>query len=294
MLHPYLNQTLPCLDSGGYRTMRPRADSWAAARSALLALLLVSVWSSVFWTPHAQASDAQKHAKAAAPWSVSFGDWWPGGNQVKGSGRAATVQRAAVGFDAIEVTSPVAVVIRQGQTEGVTLSGDDNLLPLIETELRGKTLHIDVKPRHSLDAATALVVTIDVVQLRSIKLSGSSQLSAATLSTPNLAVSMSGSVGVRIEHLTADSLNVAIGGSGRWTASGSVPKQKYSIAGAGHIHSDSLQGEDIKISIAGSAAANVHAQKNLGVSIAGSGSVNYSGDPVVKSSVVGSARLRKI
>ena len=68
-------------------------------------------------------------------------DW--DGPSVAGSGAVTTDTRTVSAFERVDVGGEYDVVIRVGTTRSVVIEGDDNLLPLIRTEVREGTLHID-------------------------------------------------------------------------------------------------------------------------------------------------------
>ena len=68
------------------------------------------------------------------------------GPTVAGSGKVATETRAVVGFDAIALRGSITLELRQGEREGLELSADDNLLPLIETRVVGPPVNSNNTP----------------------------------------------------------------------------------------------------------------------------------------------------
>jgi hypothetical protein len=56
---------------------------------------------------------------------------------------------------------------------------------------------------------------------------------------------------------------------------------------------DTIKAKDVKVRIAGSGDAKVHATKSLDVSIAGSGDVSYKGNPTkISQDIAGSGKVR--
>ena len=60
--------------------------------------------------------------------SITFGD---SDSKVKGSGVAASETRAVASFEAIEATGVGKLKLRIGDSDGVKVLADDNILPLI-------------------------------------------------------------------------------------------------------------------------------------------------------------------
>jgi hypothetical protein len=218
---------------------------------------------------------------------------------VQGSGRPVAQAREVEAFDAVSVSGPFQVVVRSGGRAALEVRADDNLLPLIETGVRGdgtgsrRTLHVDLRRHARIEPRTPVVVTIDAVRLAALNVAGSGRISAAALQSPRLAVSIGGAGAVSLTALDAGELVLTIGGSGRIEAAGRAETLRSSIGGSGTIHAEALQTPVASVSIAGSGDAHVHAERRLSVSIAGSGSVVYRGAPTLSTSITGSGRVRK-
>jgi Putative auto-transporter adhesin, head GIN domain len=215
-----------------------------------------------------------------------------------GSGKAATESREVSGFAAISLRGDMNLVVRQGAREGVQVTADDNLLPLLQTVVEGsgdkRTLVIQWPRGESIRMRTQAVVTVDVVKLTALASSGSGDIVVEMLKTPELALSISGSSDAKLMKLDAEQLRVSIAGSGDVQASGKAGQFSVSIAGSGDVRSRELVADDVNISIAGSGNASVQANKTLAVSVAGSGDVEYGGAATLtKSRVAGSGSIRQ-
>jgi Putative auto-transporter adhesin, head GIN domain len=231
-------------------------------------------------------------AASAQIWNLSITGF--GGKTVVGSGKAITEARVTQPFTAVSVTGAADVVIRQTGKTAVEVSGDDNIVPLVTTEVKGQTLVIGFKDKTSMRTKTKLVVRVDVAALTGIGISGSGDVVAEPIKADSLDVSISGSGDIRLSDLNAASLAVSIAGSGDFTASGTVSKQRYNIAGSGDIKSSALKGNDVSVSIAGSGDASVWATGTLSGSIVGSGDIRYLGDATVSKSVLGSGSMKRM
>lgn len=220
------------------------------------------------------------------------------GEQVKGSGQARTERRAVTGFQAVAVAGAIDLEVRQTGQEGVTLSADDNVLPLIETVVEngrhGPTLHLRFKKGTSVQTRTPVKASVDVARLSAIAAAGAGHVQVGALQTPALNLSVAGSGDVQVDALTSEALEVRIAGSGSVRAKGTAGKAKLSISGSGDVDLMPLVSDEVSISIAGSGDAKVTANKSLSVSIAGSGDVVWTGDARdVRQSVAGSGSVKR-
>ena len=216
---------------------------------------------------------------------------------VIGSGKLQTDTRAASGFQAISLKTSAKLVLRQGSREGVELRADDNILPLIETRVvdgaGGPTLEIRSRDGASYSAKSMPVITVDLIKLNALSVSGSGDVISDGLKSPALKIAISGAGDIRLNKLAVDELGVKVSGSGDIHFSGRAAKLAVAIAGSGDVDSAGLEADDVSISISGSGGANVNARKALTVSIAGSGDVVYTGDVVPRTSIAGIGTVKK-
>lgn len=215
-----------------------------------------------------------------------------------GSGKAGSETRTISGFQAISLRGAIDLVVRQGGSESVQVSADDNLLPLVQTLVEGsgdkRTLRIQIKPGESVQTKNPVVVTVEVQKLSALASSGSGDITVEALKTPALALSVSGSSDAKLIRLDAEQLSISIAGSGDVQAGGRAAKLEVSIAGSGDVRARELAAGDVSVSIAGSGDASVSAQKTISVSIVGSGDVEYGGGATLaQKSVVGSGSVRQ-
>ena len=217
---------------------------------------------------------------------------------VRGSGRTASERRSVADFDRLAIAGAFEIELRQGSVEGVELTGDDDLLPLIETvvEIKDGSRTLKVSPQRELDLQPSrpIRIRIDLIRLSSIALAGSSRLKASGLRTPRLTLSIGGSGDIALAALEAERLAVNVGGSGRITVDGRSPEAALSIAGSGRVTLADLIADEVSVNIAGSGAADVRAERRLKVSIVGSGQVRHSGAAVPTISIVGGGDVRRL
>jgi len=219
-------------------------------------------------------------------------------HDVRGSGRLASERRPATGFDRIAVAGAFELELRQGSAESVELTGDDNLLPLVETRIEGRegsrTLKIAPKPDVDLQPSQPIRIRVDLVNLSSVALAGGSTLKANGLRTGRLSISIGGSGDFSLSALEAERLAISVGGSGKVAADGRTQSASLSIAGSGRVALARLAADDVSVDIAGSGSAEVQAERKLKISIAGSGRVRHGGAAVPSVRIVGSGDVRRV
>lgn len=196
---------------------------------------------------------------------------------VRGSGTKAEETRHVPAFTSIEVKGgyDVTLTIKGGaapETVALTLSGDDNLLPLIESTVADDKLVVDSE--QNLNATVPLTLRAEPHRLRAVALSGSGDFDIA--------------------GVAGDEFNIAVSGSGDMKVRGKTGKLSIAIAGSGDIDAQHLEADSVTIAVAGSGDVSVCAAKSLEVEIAGSGTINYYCDPKdIKQDITGSGELIK-
>lgn len=201
----------------------------------------------------------------------TFGCFFAGANTVKGSGNTATEARTTGQFSKLRIDAGGDVQVTVGQPVSVSVTADDNILPLIETHVTGDELVI--RPTKSISTRNPIRVTITVPSLSSVKINGSGDVTVTGVNSPTFAASISG--------------------SGSINAIGAAESVSGSIAGSGDLQLSGLASKSAAISISGSGSAQVHATESLQAGISGSGDIIYSGSPKqVQKNIGGSGSVR--
>jgi hypothetical protein len=214
------------------------------------------------------------------------------GSTVVGSGVSKTETRNVSGFRGIALGVHARLEIRQGASEALSITGDDNILPLVETVVESGVLKIRWK--HEGDYSTRyqdLAVVVDVRNLDAITLGGSGRIHAKALKTASLAARIGGSGDIVIDSLEADSATATVSGSGHFTAAGRAETVQATLAGSGQLSAGKLEARHARTTLQGSAKATVWARDTLNATIAGSGEVEYYGRPSVRQTIAGSGSV---
>ena len=217
---------------------------------------------------------------------------------VRGSGVGASDRREVGAFTGIALGEPFTVVLRPAAREAVEVSADDNVVPLVETAVRGsdgqRSLHIELAKDTRIEPRTKVVVTVDVVRLERVAIGGSGSIDGKAIRAAKLDATIGGSGSIGLVDLDVDALAVAIGGSGTFRAAGRARKLAIQLAGSGRAEAEGLVAEDVSVAVSGSGDARVRAEHALSASIAGSGDVYHTGAAAPQVAIVGSGRVRRI
>ena len=194
---------------------------------------------------------------------------------VVGSGKIASESRPVSGFTKVDLSGFGDLTIDVNGSEALTIEGDDNILPLIITEVRGDTLHIGFKERTPVQRVSRLRYAVSAKQLDGLTVSGAGNVTASNIDTP--------------------SLEVVTSGAGRINMSGKATEEVITLTGAGNFEGENLLSEKASVNTSGVGRAIVNAAQTLDVNISGAGSVEYIGSPQVTQQIsgVGSVKQRQ-
>ncbi|MGE4561220.1 MAG: head GIN domain-containing protein [Desulfobulbus sp.] len=176
---------------------------------------------------------------------------------VQGSGSAKKESRSLSNFHALEVEGAYTVRIACQKDQSVEISADDNLLPVILTEVQDGILRVTSKK--SICASAPMTLTISVETLDLIRSSGANEF--------------------QVQNLKGDALEVELSGSSTMTLDGTVDELDAKIDGASGLVAGKLKAQQVSVAISGAGSAEVHAGKRLQGDISGVGSIRYAGQP---------------
>ena len=214
---------------------------------------------------------------------------------VVGSGNIVSEQREVGNFNAVEIAGSGQLIITQGEQESLRVEVDDNILPLVETNVRGRTLHLGLRwGINVLPLARSVKYTLTVRSLNRIDVSGSSSVVVDRLVTDALETNVTGSGEVQIDDLNAGEVEVNISGSGDVELTGAVERQNVTISGSGEYRAGDLVSLTADVQISGSGDAVVWSTETLDVTVSGSGNVDYYGNPQMDQEVSGSGNIQSL
>jgi hypothetical protein len=217
-----------------------------------------------------------------------------GCDSVSGSRNVVKEDRQLGDFSEVSVSGSMDVYITQGNTRNLTIEAEDNIIPLIETEMHDNDLEIRFKRNTNIRNHKPVKIFLTTPVLEGLNLNGSGDVEVKShFSSPgSMRFSLSGS-GDLSGSFNAPEMRVDLAGSGDIELKGQTRDLNISIAGSGNCDADELLAETAEVNIAGSGNADVHASRALKANLLGSGNVRYKGEPTINLSKLGSGSVRK-
>jgi hypothetical protein len=163
---------------------------------------------------------------------VGLGHGAVGRRTTRGSGTLRTEVRTVGGFTGLDISGATRAEVAVGPAPSLKIETDDNLLPLVATEVRGGALHIyftaPVSTQHGLRA------WITTPRLERTEVSGASELTARGVHAGRLALSFSGASHGKLQG-QAEALELDASGASQLDLR-ELPARTAAVEGSGASH----------------------------------------------------------
>ncbi|MEM7159456.1 MAG: head GIN domain-containing protein [Myxococcota bacterium] len=174
-----------------------------------------------------------------------------------GSGVRGDESRSPGDFDSIDVGGPFRVEVVVGESTAVSVSGDDNVVPKVRTEVDGSRLHVDLPGR----VMTDLPLTV-------------------TIATPTLVeLDAGGASTVTISGVQAENFEVDLSGASQATIRGQSEALEVDVSGASQLHAKDLSAAKVDVEASGASKVSVTATREVDVDASGASTINVHGNP---------------
>lgn len=220
--------------------------------------------------------------------------WFAAANFMAGG--MISESRPVSSFHEIDVTGNGKVTIKQGSAESLLIATEADLAPSILTDATNGILTLNYQRGvlSGLVPRKPVTFAVTATDLRDLRLSGSSEVTADGIHTSQFTVSVHGSGNVTLDNLEADTLSVSLSGSGNVHVSGTVNKQNVTIYGGGSYLADRLNSNDAVVNVTRYGTATVRAKDTLQAQANGFSAVNYAGSPRVTNLTSGFAKVTQL
>lgn len=205
------------------------------------------------------------------------------GKKIKGNGNMVTVERSVGSYEGVALSGWFDVELVSGNEGELTLSGEENLLEHIETEVKNGKLTIKAEKGYNLQPSSwksgGIRIIVPVEEINAVTMSGSGDIVGKTkLRSDDFEVVMSGSGDITLE-IEGNSVESTLSGSGDIRLSGMADNLSVRISGSGDVHAYELEAKNVDAVVSGSADIKVTALESLTARVSGSGDVHYRGNP---------------
>lgn len=221
-------------------------------------------------------------------------NWW-NKNAIKGNGVMKTETRNTPSYDGISVSGSFAVTLTNGNEGKLIITGDENLLDYVVTEVEDGNLKIKFKKSSNINYSKRIEVIVPIERIDNLNLSGSGSITAtAEIKSDNFSTVQSGSGKINLDIETKN-FDAVISGSGQLLLSGYAQNFDITLSGSGRIDSRKMNAENVAAQVSGSGNVNITSTESIKAVVSGSGQINYSGNPkTIEEKVSGSGGINKV
>ncbi len=203
--------------------------------------------------------------------------------------------RAVSGVNGVSLDTSGELIITQGDTEGLQITGPSDDLPNIVTEVHGRTLRIGRQGPGPIFGVRSPVFRLRMKDIANLEVHSSGSISARSVLSDSLRIQISSSGSIVIDSLAARSLQVRISSSGSLRVAGEVDQQDVALSSSGSYEAGALTSRAARVVASSSGTATVRVHESLDANISSSGDVRYYGDPPrVNGNVTSSGRLVRL
>jgi hypothetical protein len=236
-----------------------------------------------------------------------------------GSGKEGKKEIKVADFDGVNIQLPIQVIIKQGKTYSVVITGDDNLLDIPKVDKEDHMLKFTKDDRwRSWTTKQPLTAQITMPALNSVHLSSASKMTFKEFkSTKDFNVTVSGashlegsiqaknvklnaSGASKVQLKASGDLNAALSGASNLEASiesknvkldasgasrvklnGAGKKATLSATGACNFQLGDFPLETANVHLVGASTARLNVKTKLDYSLIGASSLHYQGNPTI-------------
>ena len=189
---------------------------------------------------------------------------------VRGSGNVVMDKRGISGFKAVEVGGVLLVEITAQKEFGVEVEADDNLLPLIKTEVSDGVLKISAERK--ISSTGPIRIRIFAPNIDNLEVSGAANVTVNDVKNSEFTIDSSGASKIKI--------------------SGETGKLTMDVSGATKIDAENLKAVDATVDASGASNVTVNVLGELRAEASGASRILYTGTPTnLEQSTHGASRV---
>ena len=192
-------------------------------------------------------------------------------SEVRGSGKRELQTREIAPFTSISTEGAFTIQIVCQKDLRLEVEGDDNVLPLVSSEVSGNVLRLSNKSGYSVNEPVTFKISV-----------------------PNIeGISVNGAGKIEIVGLKNERLEIDANGAPAINVSGSTQAIDIEVNGAAKIDTHNLRAARAIVDSRGVSKVDLGISDQLDVTVSGPSQVTYRGDPVVNKTINGPGKVEK-
>lgn len=198
-------------------------------------------------------------------------------DQTNGNGNVVTETRNVGEFDQVRGTSGVDVFLTEGSQNQVVVEADENLQPIIETEVRDGKLIITTS--ENIGRSKAKKVHVTYTNLTAIESSSGADVEGrSVIKSQSLTLAASSGSDLKVEIFSQD-VDAQTSSGADITVSGKAAHLKARASSGSDLNAKNLIVATCEANASSGADITVHVKERLDTEASSGGDINYYGNP---------------
>ena len=198
--------------------------------------------------------------------------------QVSGNGVAREETREVADFTGVEVGSGLSAKVTVGP-KSVRISGDENLVGLVRTEVDDSTLEISLEKGSRVKGTSKLHITISSPKVTSVSASGGAVVEAEASAARNFAAAASGGGEVDVRNLDAKALAVEASGGAQVKVKGRADALAVEASGGSKVHAQELSVKTMAVDASGGSVVKANPSESIAAELSAGSTVHVDSSP---------------
>ncbi len=206
------------------------------------------------------------------------------------------------GFNSISISGGIDLILSQGNTEGIILKGEKDMIDKIEV-IKNSSGQLTIGFKKNGDSwgnwswskNSSAKAYISFKLLTKLSVSGGCDVTnIGILKLKDLSVATSGGSDINL-NLEVSNLNIAASGGSDVNLKGKAESFNVSASGGSDVEAFSFKADNVNVKMSGGSDGNVYAEKSITISASGASDVRYKGNAVKKGiSTSGASDVTKV
>ncbi|MBL8911371.1 MAG: DUF2807 domain-containing protein [Archangium sp.] len=207
-----------------------------------------------------------------------------------GSGKVVTEERSIGSFRKVSVGSGLHLEATAGARK-LTLTTDDNVMPIVQTFVANDTLFIQLPPSSIPPLATVFTAELSNDVFEGIDASGGCDVRLVATGTAKFPISASGGSDVFVDGLSASEVTMDASGGSTITIAGASQTAEASASGGSELKLRAFPVETMRVDASGGSTVTARVSSSLTGSASGGSTVSVIGTPTNRVDTSGGSRV---
>lgn len=215
------------------------------------------------------------------------------GGLLVGNGTRVTERREVPAFSALEVHDGLEVVATKGE-RALSLTTDENVMPFIETFVRGDRLVVQVRGDTGLLRTTSVRVDVSNDRYEGVLASGAANVSAPITASGTVPVEASGASTVVLTGLEVSQVTLDASGASTVKLDGRTTALSMNVSGASTVRARPLTAGTVTLSVEGASTVDVTSAISVTGHASGASTVELAGPGTSSVTSSGASTVRRL